>query len=171
MWSLWRRHYMELSDYYNVPVVFWKRLWYHMNFYVNGSERRFRCGEGREDWLDWRKWDSDHANHIQSHFYLSNSKALHTTKKIIRWRFQSSESCPLPELNIETYVSGSPAGIIFRVVLENQARIFPEILYPCHKMHDAVPRIPQYPSTPLLKPRNWPIRRSTSLTIHSVYVS
>ena len=92
-------------------------------------------------------------------------------KKIIRWRFQSSESCPLPELNIETYVSENSADIIFRVVLENQARIFPDILYPCHKMHFALPRIPQYPSTPPLKPRNWPIRRSTSLTIHSFYVS
>jgi hypothetical protein len=107
-----------------------------------------------------------------SHIFIWAIKRSSTlTKKIIPWRFQSSESCPLSELNIETYISENPAGINFRVVLENQARISPEILYPCHNMYNAVPRIPQYPPSPLFKPRNWPIRRSTSLIIHAVYVS
>ena len=121
----------------------------------------------------WTEGNGTPIMQIMSVTFLSDQfKALHThKKKIIRWKFQSSERCRVPGMNIKTYISENPFGAIFRVVLENQARIFPEIVYPCHNMHDAVPRIPQYPSTPLLKPPNWPIRRSTPFIIHAVYVS
>jgi len=39
-------------------------------------------------------------------------------------------------MNLKTYISEDPVGVIFRVVLENQAWIFPEIFFPSQNMHE-----------------------------------
>jgi wnt family. len=63
----------------------------------------------------------------------------HSQKKSHAEDFSLLWAAPCPELYIGTNIYENPAGCIFRVVLENQTRIFSESFYPCNNVHDAVP--------------------------------